>query len=942
MSETIGILVVRSANQALLSEFCAERGIAVRAAENPHSFDVSAWDDTDLFLVDELFASRHGEALLALKQRQPGIFLPVLVLVEPRSSAVGWIDAGFDDVLRMPISKAELGARLSAFLELRRQSIEIARRGEAMFRAIVDQSLVGVYLFTGDTFLYVNQAFADMAGYHVSEIVGNLNPLDLVYPEDKPLVSAQISARLGGKAESARYRFRIMRGDGGIAYWEAFGRRIDYQGQSAILGTAIDITEQVRAEQRLQRVLRALRVLSACNQTIVRATEEAVLLQDICEHLIALGGYRLAWVGMAEQDQPHSVQVVAKAGPAAAFLDGIRVSWKDDKWGRGPTGTAIRTGEPQLNLYPQSAPAYSPWRERALQFGLGASIALPLKVWDTVIGALNIYAETSERFDQEELQLLNELAVDISYGITALRTEMEKEKALRALRDSEERLKALVEHMPAGVVLLDKSNRLELANALAWEYLRILAPDITAGSVLTSLGNYALEELLSPPPEGKSSHEVASAGEERRLFEVVLQTLGEELDPIKASKVLVLQDVTREREIDLRVQEQARLASVGQLAAGIAHDFNNILTAILGYAQLVLYEPGLEPKVRSDLQVIMDQGQRAAHLIRQLLDFSRKSLLQKGPLDIVSFLKEQAKLLGRLLPESIEVHTQFPAESIWVEADPTSLQQAVANLAINARDAMPHGGKLILRIERRVYDTRYTLPPWPDMPTGSWVLIQVKDTGCGIAPEHIPHIFEPFFTTKRAGQGTGLGLSQVYGIVRQHGGYVGVESVLGQGSTFTIYLPEMTVFGKFDITNRASVPQLEKMMGHGERILLVEDDERVRQVCMQALQSAGYQVICASDGCDALEMLETMEAPVDLLITDMVMPRMGGAELLSALHARGIGWPALVMTGYPLDQSADANSSNSFGISHWIMKPFALSALLEKVREILSRVGDTS
>lgn len=939
MPETIGILVAKSANQALLSEFCTERGFVARAAGNLRSFDVSTWEDVDLFLVDELFASWHGEALLALKQRQLGIFLPMLVLVEAHAAVAGWLDAGFDDVLRMPISQAELGARLSAFLQLRRQSIEIARRSEAMFRAIVDQSLVGVYLFTGDKFLYVNQAFADMAGYDVTEIVGRINPLDLVAPEDKHLATAQIAARLSGKVESARYRLRVIRKDGTVAYWEAFGRRIDYQGRPAILGTAIDVTEQVRAERRLQRMIRALRVLSACNEAIVRAQDELALLQDICEILVSQGEYRLAWVGMAEHDEARSVRVTAKAGPAAPYLDDIRVSWKEDEWGRGPTGTAIRTGQPQLNLYPHSSPAYSPWSESASRFRLGASIALPLRLRDTVIGALNIYAETNEQFDQEELQLLNELAIDISYGITALRTEAEKERALRALEESEARLRGLVEHMPAGVVLLGEGNRLELANALAWKYLFILSPGIAPGMVLSSLGSRSLAELASPPPEGRPWHEVAAAGEEGHIFEVVLQTVGAERDPTKASKVLVLRDVTREREIDLRIQEQARLASVGQLAAGIAHDFNNILTSILGYAQLVLYEPGLDPKVRSDLHVILDQGQRAAHLIRQLLDFSRKSLLQKGPLDIVSFMKEQAKLLGRLLPESIEVRTSFPAESIWVEADPTSLQQVVTNLAVNARDAMPHGGKLTLRIERRMYDTRYELPPWPDMPAGSWVLIHVEDTGCGIAPEHLPHIFEPFFTTKRAGKGTGLGLSQVYGIVRQHGGYVGVDSVLGRGSTFTVYLPEMVVFGKIDITDKSRVPQLETVMGHGERILLVEDDERVRQVCMQALQAAGYQVICALDGQDALEMLDTLAAPVDLLITDMVMPRVGGAELLSALRARGIGWPALVMTGYPLDQSAEWQS---LGISRWIMKPFALPAFLEKVREILLRAGGTS
>lgn len=275
-----------------------------------------------------------------------------------------------------------------------------------------------------------------------------------------------------------------------------------------------------------------------------------------------------------------------------------------------------------------------------------------------------------------------------------------------------------------------------------------------------------------------------------------------------------------------------------------------------------------------------------------------------------------------------------------MEADPTSLQQVITNLAVNARDAMPSGGVLTLRIERRVYDLRYERPPWSDMPAGAWVLLHVEDTGCGIAPEHLPRIFEPFFTTKEAGKGTGLGFSQVYGIVRQHDGYVNVQSTVGQGSTFTIYLPEMDTFGKFDITEQARQSQIAQLLGHGERIMLVEDDERVRQVCMQALQAAGYEAICAMDGgADALEMLDTLTAPVALVITDLVMPRMGGAELLARLRARGIRWPALVMTGYPLDQTTEWES---LGSPHWIMKPFSLSALLEKVRVILRGAGGPS
>jgi signal transduction histidine kinase len=412
-------------------------------------------------------------------------------------------------------------------------------------------------------------------------------------------------------------------------------------------------------------------------------------------------------------------------------------------------------------------------------------------------------------------------------------------------------------------------------------------------------------------------------GPERCVFEVVARSMA----PEPAGWVLVVRDVSEERQVQQRVQQQERLAVMGQLAAGIAHDFNNILTGIIGFAQLLRMQPDVPTSAKADLDRIIEQGRRAAHLVRQILDFSRRSTIERRPLDLSSFLKEAARFLQRTIPENIHIVLEIAPEEYRVNADPTQLHQMLTNMAVNARDAMPEGGELRLGL------SRFTLKPgeqvpFPGMPSGEWITLSISDTGVGIPQEVLPHIFEPFFTTKEVGEGTGLGLAQVYGIVKQHEGYIDVRSQVGVGTTFLVYLPALLE------PQMPGEEELEEIpRGRGETVLLVEDGPEVLQAGLAMLEHLGYRVLTARDGQQALEVHAEHKDEIALVLSDVVMPRIGGQELCQLLRERDPTIKMVLVTGYPLGE--EISELRAAGIAGWVRKPFMLEQLARVVRRAL-------
>ncbi len=402
-------------------------------------------------------------------------------------------------------------------------------------------------------------------------------------------------------------------------------------------------------------------------------------------------------------------------------------------------------------------------------------------------------------------------------------------------------------------------------------------------------------------------------------------------------------DITERKEIEQQLRQQERLAAVGQLAAGIAHDFRNLLSTIILYAQLPLRNRKLSPDLAHNLQTIVDESYKATDLVQQMLDFSSRAMIKPRSLDLVVLVKEVLDVLARTIPEHIyltlDAQNMEPG-AYTVKADPGRIQQVLINLTLNARDAMPEGGALHFSLSG-VEVKSGGAPPVTGMAPGNWVHLIVSDTGTGMTGEVQEHLFEPFFTTKDVGRGTGLGLAQVYGIIRQHQGHIEVETELGEGTTFHIYLPAYEQRPEeADVRERVPTPR-----GQGETILLVEDEEALREAEREMLESLGYRVLTAANGREALALCQSprwSDGPprrqVDLVITDMVMPEMGGEELVRELRKKDPSLGALGITGY--SREAVTEALRRAGFLDVIHKPFEMEALARVIRRALK--GETT
>jgi signal transduction histidine kinase len=542
--------------------------------------------------------------------------------------------------------------------------------------------------------------------------------------------------------------------------------------------------------------------------------------------------------------------------------------------------------------------------------------------------------KATEELNRANLELKNEISERMRVEEALRRREMELEQLNISLEERVrqrtvelqalyEKMEGLVEHLPEGVFLLDEGRRLILANPSAQEYLKDLS-EARVGEPISRIGGRALDEILAPSPDGLA-HEVVIQGPPQRIFEVKARPISEE--GAERGWVLVMREVTQEREMQERNQQQDRLAAVGQLAAGVAHDFNNLLTGIIGFAELLELRKDIPEPAKESLRSIISQGQRAAQLIRQILDFTRKTFVEREPVSLLPFLKEMAKLLQRTLPENIRVVSAFEEEDVIVQANLSQLRQLLLNLTSNARDAMPEGGELRISLSRLRVQPE-ALPPMPGMKPGDWAVWTVSDTGTGMSPEVMGRIYEPFFTTKETGKGSGLGLSQVYGIVKQHEGEIEAESEAGKGAAFTIYLPQTSGVEGFP-----QKPGAEIQIGRGETILVVEDEPDVLHVVGDLLGRLNYRVLTASNGVEALEVYDLHRDKIALVLTDMIMPKMSGLDLFEALKERDPGIRVVVMTGYP--QGLEEEVPPPTGVSGRIEKPMRLLRLAQALTQAL-------
>lgn len=498
--------------------------------------------------------------------------------------------------------------------------------------------------------------------------------------------------------------------------------------------------------------------------------------------------------------------------------------------------------------------------------------------------------------------------------------EAEREHLLKEVKTQAERLSQVIRTVPEGVLLLNSANHVVIVNPQGQEYLNLLAR--IDDKQITHLGNMTLEAVQTSPPTGHW-HELISNG---RTFQIIARPV--ETGPIPQGWVLVLRDVTEQQEMQKHLQQQERLAAIGQVAAGIAHDFNNIMAVIILYSQILEKAPLLTARQQEQLTTITHQAKQASELIQQILDFSRRSILTKKPLDLLDLMQKEINLLQRTLPEHIEIELNNKPGNFSLQADPTRLQQVIMNLSINARDAMPHGGKLRFELAPITIENNKNAL-YPGMTAGNWIRLRITDTGSGIEPTILDHVFEPFITTKEPGKGTGLGLAQVHGIIGQHGGFISIDSKLDKGTTFTIYLPALAVVEQQAPADKADVFR----PGNNELLLIVEDKESLRMALVETLKTWHYDVLEAANGEEALAHLGQKGDKVKLIISDVVMPKMGGVALVQALRQQGWEMPVILMTGHPLDKALTDMQTQSV---HLILtKPISPAILAQTVASAL-------
>jgi PAS domain S-box-containing protein len=543
--------------------------------------------------------------------------------------------------------------------------------------------------------------------------------------------------------------------------------------------------------------------------------------------------------------------------------------------------------------------------------------------------------EIARQHTELQVRMAKESA-ELAAAKKELETVAERERAAEALRRSEARVRRLVESNIIGIATGDLDGKVIDANDAFLALLGFTKEDVAAGSMrwdaLTppeyrEADRLAVEQLLSTGVAPLWEKQFIRKDGSRVPVLIGVATLTGMSGETEAVSFIV--DITERKKLEQQLRQAQKVEAIGHLAGGIAHDFNNLLGIIIGYSEIFEERLGLDDPLRPKAEQIKKAGRRAASLTRQLLAFSRQQALEPRVLDLNAVIADTLKMLRRLIDENVEL-VAVPEPAVGrVSADQGQIEQIIMNLTVNARDAMPRGGKLTISTGNAEMDDAFVRRN-PGAVPGSYVVLSVGDTGCGMDHETQAHIFEPFFTTKGEGKGTGLGLATVYGVVKQSGGYISVESEPGKGSTFRIYLPRI----QEPVASAAPVEDGKKERPGARRVLLVEDAHVLRELARELLEAGGYTVLEAANGADAISLAEKHPGPIHLLLSDVVMPGMNGPELAGKIIGARPDTKVLYMSGYTGDALPVQELLNSGAAL--LHKPFTGLSLATKVREVLA------
>jgi len=825
------------------------------------------------------------------------LFLPLPQLF-PVPPFAGWINFVFSLILVVSTLNIAL-QNLHNALALSRQRLQERERAEKALtenqkrlRQLLSVNPAAVYAakISGDILetTYISENIQERLQYTAEEVIGTPDFwISHAHPDDIQSALARMNTIYQENHVTMEYRFMHRDGNYRWIHDEMQLVRDEQEQPQEIIGSWYDITEHKQMEREAENTRAMLE--AAFEQSPI-----PMVLVSTPDMIIRIANPAcLEFLGTL--DKPNYV------GKSMAE---IKPTWQD----YDPDGNPIPLTE------------------------------MPL--WLALHGVTTINKEYVARRDdgQERWELVTAAPIYNKNGerIAALLTfpditehkqaEAERERLLARIQEQARQVRQIMDTVPEDVLLLDAEWRVILANPSGERNLHDLI-GAQLGDVLTQLGPYALSELLAPPAHGMW-HEINLGA---RRFQSTLRPI--ETGEAAQGWLLILHDVTQQYEFEQRIQQQERLAAVGQLAAGIAHDFNNIMATIVLYTQMSIRAEGVPNRVRERLEIIQQQVQHATHLTQQILDFSRRAVFERRPLDLLPLIKEQVRVLQRTLPEHINIRLSYGDDDYTINGSPTAIQQVVMNLAVNARDAMPRGGVLKLTLNHlRIQDT--TQAPLIEMTPGDWIELTVADSGEGIEPQMLPHIFDPFFTTKEPGKGTGLGLAQVHGIIGMHKGYVDVNSAPKQGSTFKLYLPAIAAVEE---TAPAQTTH-ECLTGNGQTILVVEDNPITRQALVESLETLNYRVKIADHGKEALARLE-QPAPeaIALVLSDVLMPEMGGIALLQEMEQRRLTTPVILLTGHPLKAELETlQAQGNHLLAGWLVKPPDLVALSKLIAGAMS------
>ena len=763
----------------------------------------------------------------------------------------------------------------------------------------------------GNHITHVNAEFTRLFGYTQEEVKGQ-TLLDLVVPASRKSETRFILEAIA-RGQKVSLESQRRRKDGSLVDVSILGMPVNAQGgQIAIYAIFRDISDRKQAE-----------ALQSALYRIAKITSSAGDLQDFYASIHKVVGElmyaRNFYIALYDRE--------SKLLSFPYFVDEVDPTPAPKPLGKGLTEYVLRAGEPLLATPEVFAELVRQGKVESIGAPSVDWLGVPLKTGNTAIGVLVVQSYSEEvRFGSKEKEILTFVSQHVATAIEHKRHE-------QALRDSEVRYRSLVQSAVYGIY----------RSTLEGHFL-----DVNP-ALISMLGYDSAGEVRALDPQkdiyvrGEDRLRLRSEYERRRRLDnvevkwkrkdgkaITVRLSGRAVNQAGQEEVLeiIAEDVTERRILEDQFRQAQKMEAVGRLAGGVAHDFNNLLMVISGYTYVLLNQLGAADPRRKKAEAIQEATQRAAGLTRQLLAFGRKQVLELKVIDLNAVVADISKLLRPLIGEDIEVVVTCDPGLGRTKADPGQMEQVIMNLAVNARDAMPSGGKLIIETRNVDLDDKYQRAHASVKP-GRYVMLAVSDTGCGMDAETQLRIFEPFFTTKEKGKGTGLGLSTVYGIVKQSGGYVFAYSEPGRGTSFKIYLPQV------EEAAAESVPQRRAQLGlrGTESVLLVEDEESVRELIAEALKAQGYNVLVAGNGQEALALAAPANCRIDLVITDVVMPGMSGRELAKRLNGSRPGTRVLYLSGYTEDAIVHHGVLDPG--TAFLQKPFSLDTLACKVREVL-------